>query len=288
MNGAVIKGLARRAIRSALQYDVVWEYLPTRARTEFVQVQRRAALESSFHAKCGLTFGKYEVSGGPFAGMKYPEAIAVGSALYPKLIGSYESELHEPMEILLTATYPLIIDIGFAEGYYLIGIGRRLTESRLIGFDINPAAHRQCQKLARVNGINPKRLDLRSCCPSDELLTMLPLRSLVVCDCESCEAKLFRSELIPLWAKSDLLIECHDFLISGVTEAILASLARSHSVRIIGTQSTESKLHFLRNKQYKQFRLEEKLRLLCEGRPAPQAWIIATAKATVSKTAAGE
>jgi hypothetical protein len=38
------------------------------------------------------------VSGGPFKGMLYPSAQAYGSALLPKLLGSYESELHPALE----------------------------------------------------------------------------------------------------------------------------------------------------------------------------------------------
>ena len=41
-------------------------------------------------------FAKMTVLNGVFAGMKYPEMESIGSALFPKLIGSYEKEI-EPL-----------------------------------------------------------------------------------------------------------------------------------------------------------------------------------------------
>ncbi len=38
---------------------------------------------------------------GPFVGMKYPGTEAAGSAFIPKLLGSYEKELHPLLERLL-------------------------------------------------------------------------------------------------------------------------------------------------------------------------------------------
>ena len=41
---------------------------------------------------------KPEVQSGPFKGINYPSYISFGSKLYPKLFGTYESELHAIIE----------------------------------------------------------------------------------------------------------------------------------------------------------------------------------------------
>src|SRR5690606_29129834 len=62
-----------------------------------------------------------QITAGPFEGMKYLEQVA-GSALLPKLIGSYESELHAALLDMTRRGHRLIIDVGCAEGYYAVGM----------------------------------------------------------------------------------------------------------------------------------------------------------------------
>src|SRR6266446_5569422 len=61
---------------------------------------------------------------GPFAGMRYIDN-AFGSAYVPKLLGIYERELNDCIERACALSFPLIIDIGAAEGYYAIGMALR-------------------------------------------------------------------------------------------------------------------------------------------------------------------
>src|ERR1035441_10269867 len=57
------------------------------------------------------------VLNGPFEGMRYLQA-SVGSVLSPKLVGSYEAELHPFIERVTSGRYDIVVDIGCAEGYY--------------------------------------------------------------------------------------------------------------------------------------------------------------------------
>ena len=67
---------------------------------------------------------------GPFAGMScISEAIC--SSLVPKLLGSYESELHQVLNQILETDYQNVIDIGCAEGYYAVGLALRLPNARV-------------------------------------------------------------------------------------------------------------------------------------------------------------
>src|SRR5438105_426555 len=68
---------------------------------------------------------------GPFRGLRYPSASSLHSGLLPKLLGTYEAELHGPIEHLLKSrTYGAVVDVGAAEGYYAVGFALRCPEAR--------------------------------------------------------------------------------------------------------------------------------------------------------------
>ena len=95
------------------------------------------------------------VLSGPFVGMDYVQQ-ATGSALMPKLLGSYEAELHETLEKIAATEYAAIIDIGCAEGYYAIGLAMRLPNAQVYAFDIDPEARELCTAMARLNGVEER------------------------------------------------------------------------------------------------------------------------------------
>src|SRR5687767_8100107 len=56
---------------------------------------------------------------GPFKGMEYVDAQTEG-ALIPRLLGTYECELHPHLERLAGEGLDCVIDVGCAEGYYAV------------------------------------------------------------------------------------------------------------------------------------------------------------------------
>ena len=64
------------------------------------------------------------VQGGPFAGMTYVRGVSCANTI-SRLLGSYEAELHPVVEQVISRSYPTVIDVGCAEGYYAIGLARR-------------------------------------------------------------------------------------------------------------------------------------------------------------------
>jgi hypothetical protein len=79
----------------------------------------RSYAQSNRLAKRILARQGDRVQGGLFADLKLlPHA--VGSALAPKLIGSYEAELHPIFDRIFRKPYKRVIDIGCAEGYYAV------------------------------------------------------------------------------------------------------------------------------------------------------------------------
>src|SRR5690606_30246863 len=95
--------------------------------TQHFERSRRAYLRAGSSQSCnsqaysvaerlaGQIFHDGVVLGGPFAGMRYPEKRAIGSAIYPKLLGSYEMELHPLFDRLRNQEFGSVVDIGCAE-----------------------------------------------------------------------------------------------------------------------------------------------------------------------------
>jgi len=124
------------------------------------------------------------VHGGPFRGMVYPRLEACGSVLVPKLLGSYEEELHDTLETCFRTGYSDVVDIGCAEGYYAVGCAMRLPKARVHAFDLDGRARELCAELAAANGV-AQRVSISGICTPQALRTLETHgRTLIVCDCE--------------------------------------------------------------------------------------------------------
>jgi hypothetical protein len=244
-------------------------------------VQRQAALQQRFERRRARFFADLTVRGGPFVGLRYPAATAYGSSLYPKLLGSYEAELHPAFARLRTRSYDDIVDIGFAEGYYLVGLAQRFPGARVWGYDPSPAAHRLCTDLAAANALEPACLRLQPAATPEALAPALTARALVICDCEGYEAELFASGHSDRWRRADLVIETHDFLVPGIAADLATRLAPTHAVEIAPADSTPAaRLTRAPAAARRCFSSAELVRLLDEGRPPNQVWLVATARAS--------
>src|SRR5262245_38241665 len=78
-----------------------------------------------------------KVLSGPFAGMPYIDH-AFGSALLPKLLGTYEREASAALGKLCESKYDTVVDIGTAEGYYAVGLGRLVKPNKVVCFEAHP------------------------------------------------------------------------------------------------------------------------------------------------------
>lgn len=248
--------------------------------SSFLNSQRQDVLEHRYAARCAAYFSRLTVEAGPFAGMHYPAGAAHGSVLHPKLLGTYESELHPALARMRGQTYDDIVDVGFAEGYYLTGLAKWFPHAAVWGFDLSEEAHRLCIALASANGIQTDRLRLAGEATESALAPALSRRALVICDCEGCESALFSVHRMDRWKRADLIIECHDFIEPGVTAAISGRLAATHHVELVTSIAPELKIVGLPSSLRARFSPAELVRLVGEGRPFPQTWIVATAKSS--------
>ena len=184
----------------------------------------------------------YRVMNGPFAGLNYTHK-AAGSALAPKLVGSYERELHPIWGKILKNSYDVVIDIGCAEGYYAVGLAKYLPNApHVIAFDMDAEARLLCRELSIKNGVSD-RVEVLGECDVAALGRALENRSLVICDCEGAEVDLLNIEQIPALAQADILVELHDFLRAGVTSTLKERFSNSHEIQWIDSEKPDPSLY---------------------------------------------
>ena len=104
----------------------------------------------------------------------------------------------------------------------------------MFAFDTDLKAQQICRKSAALNGVAERVTVLGECLPSAlaSLLAQKPAAFLVV-DCEGYEFELIVGDVLGAAQAASLLIECHDFVVAGITKTLVERLAPSHSVEII-------------------------------------------------------
>lgn len=168
------------------------------------------------------------VLSGPFKGMDYGVATAEGSRS-ARLLGCYEASLAPVIETIIARAYPLVIDIGCAEGYYAVGLALRMPATRLLARDESPAAQRLCRKLAALNGVEG-RVEVGGLMTHADFALCELQPTLILCDIEGAEADLLDPVAAPGLLSADILVETHDVLRPGLSDLIAGRFAPSHRI----------------------------------------------------------
>lgn len=187
---------------------------------------------------------KLTVLNGPFKGMKYPEFISLGSTLIPKLLGSYEAELHNVINEIIEFGYEEIWDVGCAEGYYAVGLAMRSPESKIIAFDIDVNSRNACLKMIELNNVK-SQVSIQSKCDAKKINDFEFKRGLIISDCEGFEYELF-SKVNISEKNLNYLIEIHEWPLEFNMALKIGELFSStHDLRLI-----ESKTDLYKAKNY--------------------------------------
>lgn len=165
---------------------------------------------------------------GPFAGMDYLTSATEG-ALTPRLIGTYESELHPYLADFAGAGLDCVIDVGCAEGYYAVGLARLMPQVAVHAFDISEKARKACAELAAKNGVADRVVIGEEFEPTGFEL-FHDRKCLVLVDIEGAEDDLLRPDLSPALAGMDLIVETHDVYRPGVLERLTERFAPTHDI----------------------------------------------------------
>lgn len=253
----------------------IFRFLIKTWRTYFSRFFNDDGADSRYYDLYISQFG-LTVTGGPFTGLKYiPES--AGSVLLLKLIGCYEEVLHKTIEKNKRNSYDTIIDIGCAEGYYLIGFGKNNPQAKLVGYDIDTHALQLTKMLAEHNDLGNK-LVLEKTCTPEKLGSDIQGNTLLICDAEGFEKTILNLELCPELKKvSDYIIETHEFAAPGVVATLSDRLKQTHNIELITFATAKaSKYPFITDIKNK----KHLYHLLRERGEQEQQWIIAYKKHT--------
>lgn len=187
---------------------------------------RAQIIDRTIVARHGTT-----IQAGPFAGMHFVTR-ASEAGVAPKLLGCYEAALQPVVEEIVEAGFRRIVDIGCADGYYAVGLARRLPAAEILAFDIDPVARDHCAALAEANEV-ADRVTIAGEFRGEDFGRLSGPDTLVFIDAEGAEDELLDPAAYPALTSLTILAECHDGLKPGLAGRIAERFAESHLVRRI-------------------------------------------------------
>jgi precorrin-6B methylase 2 len=219
----ILRSLVKKAIPSRLLSPIIAK----RSRKHQAYVLRTLGISEV--ADRYITEHGLQVRYGPFAGLTYTSTAARNRLILPKLLGTYECELHDIVARVQGAGYDTIVDVGCGEGYYTTGLALT-TKARVIAFDAESRELSFAREMAQANGVGD-RVEFRQWCSPDELIKIAGDRGrvFVLSDCEGYEIELFSTDAVQALRKADILIELH----GDVKAELMRRFEKSHSIEII-------------------------------------------------------
>ncbi|MDD3028725.1 MAG: class I SAM-dependent methyltransferase [Alphaproteobacteria bacterium] len=165
---------------------------------------------------------------GPFKGM----TLIKECSRPPLILGCYEHELHPVVEDIIARGYDRILNIGCSLGYYAVGFARRMPQTKVEGFDIDPGVRALFNSMVELNGVGDR------VCVSGEFFgknfeTYANEKTLVFMDIEGAEEELLNPEAFPALKKMDVVVELHDVMRPGISEKILKRFEPTHTLEVI-------------------------------------------------------
>lgn len=211
------------------------------------------------------------VQTGPFKGMTIiPKASWGDGDTGAKWLGIYEDELHEFVEDAIQQTPDCLINIGCAEGYYIVGLSRRLPGVKGIAVDVLPSAALITSENAEANGITTIET-VNQAVDTDWVQQQCSAYKspFLVVDCEGAEMDLLNPEKVPALANASILVESHDCIIPGLTGVLVNRFSATHDIKITDQKYKDPyQFDFL-----KALGDCDKWALVHEGRPSSMSWL---------------
>jgi len=215
------------------------------------------------------------VRSGPFEGMTLLNRTLEGNVA-PKLLGCYEQELHDAIERCIKTPYEYVVNLRCGDGYYAVGLARRMPNSEIKAYDLNKGRRTLCRDAAKENGVG-ERVSIGMECDAEELTALAGRRVLVVCDIEGGERELLDPERIPALKGFDILVELHENLDKALPEIIIARFVESHEIECFQHQGRDPHT-FKELDKISQF---DQFLALWEGRQGPTPWSFMRAKKSI-------
>ncbi len=216
--------------------------------------------------------GGHTIKHGPFTGMNYGVPASEGGGA-PRLMGVYETSLAPVIDDIVAGDPALIIDVGCAEGYYAVGLARRLPNATIWARDTDARARQKCRDLAEMNGV-ADRVEVGGTMTHADFDICLRHKSVVVCDIEGAEIDLLQPTLARGLYAADILVECHPAVGNDVAATIKDRFALTHDIVQLDRKLDDEGLP-----QWMQGSSDlDRLLALWEWRSTPTPWLWMTAK----------
>ena len=216
------------------------------------------------------------VAQGPLASLDFIAQSAEGCHI-AKLIGTYEQPLQPHVETAIGAGYATILNIGCAEGYYAVGMARRMPGTQVLAFDLNPTARATCAALAAKNGVT-ERITIGALFRVEDFAAHADAGDvLVFCDIEGAERELLDPASAPALAGMDVIVEAHECLVPGVTAQLIERFAPTHDITLVeddGSRRLDDAPAWFRSLAHL-----DQLLATWEWRSGPTPWLVMTARA---------
>jgi hypothetical protein len=205
--------------------------------------------------------------------MRYTAERDYGGVWFPKILGTYEKEIHGTLDRLLQLKFDLIVVVGAAEGFYPVGFALRTnSEIEIVSFEAIPSSWKALDKLAEVNGVKG-RIRRNGLCDIGSLRACLAGSSspFVFMDIEGGEAILLDPEFLPELKRAHILVEIHEQFIPGTAEIVRKRFAPTHRISQINSQTrTIDDFPILISELFKGVAVQ----LMSEERPGPMSWMV--------------
>jgi precorrin-6B methylase 2 len=214
-----------------------------------------------------------QVLGGPFAGMAYASEASEG-ALVPRLLGTYESELHPHLAAFAAAGIDTVVDVGCAEGYYAVGLARMMPGAAVHAYDIDEKARLACAELAARNGVADRVVVGGEFAP-DGFEAFAGRRVLVMVDAEGAEIDVLQPQLSPALAGMNVIVETHDLYRAGALATLAERFSPTHDIVRVDQQPKV----FEAPDWLKALPHLDQLLAVWEWRARPTPWLVMTPKA---------
>ncbi|HXI68951.1 MAG TPA: class I SAM-dependent methyltransferase [Verrucomicrobiae bacterium] len=278
-----MKSACKSFATGLVRNDVLWRFLSAtvfkamlymqRERQKYEECQGRLPDQIFIGRAVEQIFPDLKVRHGVFRGMQYVPVRHLSGALFPKLLGTYEREVHPVLERICRQNYTEIVNVGCAEGYYAVGLALRLPKVKVFAFDTNEEAKLRCRELAELNGVGD-RVILGSFCDPAVLLS-LPLtgRALIVSDCEGYEKQLFTPEVVKQLAPHDVFIEVHDDVDINISTMLRNRFEPTHRIESVFSVDDIQKAKSYSYPELENYDLAGRKILLGEWRPHIMEWL---------------
>jgi hypothetical protein len=218
---------AIKALMFAAFPDAALRFFSARSRRRIEDYARKHKLDQLASLVSSSTGGT--VLSGPFQGMKLDcRALPVNSA--PRFLGTYEKEIAQFVEDAIALNPPNVLNVGASDGYYAIGLARRLPLATVYAAEADAKSLRATVLNATLNSVESRVRPIGIVHPGEFEKYLGGPYSLVVMDCEGAEFGLLNPIKDPVLLKTHILVEIHED--HGSCNEIVARFAQTHAMQI--------------------------------------------------------